>query len=370
MRIAMANLTAGGLSGGYLTYLASVVPLLREQPGVTELGVFVPGPASALVERGVAGVRVTGEGRRDLASAVTGFRPDVVFVPTARWLRVPDVPSVTMVRNMEPLTVPFAGNSPVDAARNLGRNLAARQACRRSQRVVAVSDHVRRFLVERWHIPEERIGVVHHGVGAPLLPEQRSRPPAMRSQRPFVFTAGSIRPARGLEDLLDALYRLQSRGTDIDLVVAGGSTAGSHRYHRLLRRRADRTGIGHQVTWTGPLSTAEMAWCYAACRVFVTTTRAEACPNTALEAMSHGCVTVSTDVAPMPEILVDTAEYYRGGDGAALAQALERALALDGDARRSRQEAARRRAADFYWHDTARRTAAELRRAVDAGANG
>ena len=92
---------------------------------------------------------------------------------------------VVMVRNMEPLEVPFAGNTWVEGLRNVARAWEARRACRHATRVIAVSDHVRRFIISKWHIDEDRIGTVYHGVdggGPSARPD--TRPISARCLRP------------------------------------------------------------------------------------------------------------------------------------------------------------------------------------------
>jgi glycosyltransferase involved in cell wall biosynthesis len=94
------------------------------------------------------------------------------------------------------------------------------------------------------------------------------------------------------------------------------------------------------------------------------TSRVEACPNVALEAMSHGCACVSADGPPMPELFGDAALYYRPGDAEGLTRELERLLS-GGDAAPALRAAASTRAREFTWDETARQTVAELRIAAE-----
>jgi glycosyltransferase involved in cell wall biosynthesis len=110
-----------------------------------------------------------------------------------------------------------------------------------------------------------------------------------------------------------------------------------------------------------------MAWCFRHCEAFVMTSRAEACPNVALEAMSHGCRVVSTGQPPMPEFFGEAARYYRAGDAIDLARAVRALLGESPEDSRGRRETARTRAAGFRWPDTADRTIGELTRAVAGG---
>jgi glycosyltransferase involved in cell wall biosynthesis len=256
-----------------------------------------------------------------------------------------------MVRNMEPLTVPFGGNSVKEGIKNLARAWEARRASRRATRVIAVSEHVRDFIVTRWRIDPVRVGLVYHGVDrAVVVPRAVTTNPAV------LLTAGSIRPARGLEDLVRALPLIDG---SIRLVIAGQVDPGCEGYAARLRQLTERLGVSTRVMWVGQLGSADMSSALQSCTAFVMTSRAEACPNTALEAMSHGCAVVSVDRAPMPEFFSDAALYYPTGDATALAGQL-RAVVADNARRQRLTEAACHRAEAFTWEATKDRTIEEL----------
>lgn len=365
MRIALANVTSGGLSGGYSKYLLRMLPRLRGHPRVSALAVFLPEAARPLVGE-LDGVEYGPGGDSPwLREAVARARPDVLFVPTARLPRGLGVPAVVMVRNMEPLVTPFGGNPLGEGLRNLARRWAAKRACRSASRVIAVSRFVRDFLVGRWGIPEGKVGLVYHGV-EPRVDEIEPRALKERLARPFFFTAGSVRPARGLEDLVGALGRLAPADRAWDLVIAGGVDPGQEGYRDRLEAAADAAGVKDRLVWAGRLSAGEMSWALGRCRGFVMTSRTEACPNTALEAMAAGVAVVSTDAAPMPEFFKDVAIYYRARDAASLAGALRAADGLDAGRREAVAAAARARAAEFTWEACAERTVEELGRAAGA----
>ena len=365
----MVNLTAGGISGGYAKYLRSLVPRLARDPSIETLRVFGPPRAAAVLD--IAGGIVSAWPSDDLAKGfpwlkgtVRDLEPDVVFIPTASWVDFGRPPVVVMVRNMEPLEAPFGGNPPREVVRNLARRAMARRSCRRARRVIAVSDHVRTFLVSKWRIDPARVPVVHHGIDAPQTIAGDAAPGPLQSVSPlqFLFTAGSVRPARGLIDLIRTLPQLCGPGHPVTLVIAGATDDGMERHRQDLVRHAERLGVGSRIVWSGPLDDVAMGWCYRNCAAFVMTSRAEACPNVALEAMSYGCACVSVDRAPMPEFFGEAAAYYQPGDAISLARAIE--SALEPPRRSSLAAAARARARQFDWDATARKTAAELRAAV------
>jgi glycosyltransferase involved in cell wall biosynthesis len=371
MRVAIVNLTGGGMSGGYRKYLQELVPRLQARPEISWLGVAIPSSVEipAIEEELVARWPAGGyrSVRRWLQDWTASVRPDVVFIPTARWLPF-DAPTVVMVRNMEPLVVPFGGNPLPESGRNLFRARAARQACRRATRVIAVSRFVRSFLEERWKIDRSKLGVVYHGVTVPMDAGEVPKNPvvAALAGRPFLFTAGSIRPARGLEDLILALGKMD-RGLLIPLVIAGGVDPGMTRYAGRLKALAEGEGVAEGIVWGGSLSPGGMQWCYREATAFVMTSRTEACPNIALEAMACGVLPVSTNDPPMPEMFGEAAAFYAARDPESLARSLRTLLSRSDEERRALSARAITRAREFDWDRCASETLVELQKAADHG---
>ncbi len=368
LRVALALLTGGGASGGFAKYLRCLLPRLQQDPRLQELRLFAPSELLAsLRERGVIGdgpAQAAGGGARGMAREIRRLQPDVVFVPTSRVLPGLEAPQVIMVRNMEPFEAPFAGLGWRGALRNAGRLLAARHACRQASRVIAVSRHVAGVLESRFGLPARKLTVVYHGVDSPG--DDPGWRPASAVDEPFLFTAGSIRPARGLDDLVEAL---RLAGAEVPRVwIAGASDPDTGASARRLRSRRRRHGLAERVRFLGRLGEAEMRWCFRNARAFVTTSRAEACPNTALEALAEGCRVISTDHPPMPEVIGDAASYYQAGNRRDLAERLRAAMSAEATEAAERIACrARERAALFSWPSTSRATAEVLRAAADSG---
>ena len=356
MRLAVLNLTSGGMSGGYRKYLTRMMPLLGRDPRISSLTVFMPETVDLAlpgldVRTWPAADRRLSQLRREVAVVA----PDVIFIPTARYVTFRSTPVVVMVRNMEPLEVPFGGNTWTEGAKNLARAWTARRACRRASRVIAVSDHVRQFILSRWHLDPARVATVYHGVDSGARSGRAVDAPRTRT----LFTAGSLRPARGLEDLIEALALVDA---DVRLVIAGRADPGSQGYADRLRRMCTARGLADRVRFAGHLGAAELSEAFGTAAAFVMTSRAEACPNTALEAMSFGAPIVSVNRPPMPEFFGEAALYYPVANPTALAGQL-RAILSDDALRDRLAAAALRRAADFRWDVTRDRTIEELERA-------
>lgn len=359
------------MSGGYAKYLREAVPPLAERPEVSELIVLAfPSAASSLarlteqfavhvVERFYRPYSRFPSG--EVVRILSAFRPDVVFVPNFRVLVGTSVPLVVMARNMEPLAWNDARDPLRQRVVNLARRFEGRLAAWRAGRIIAVSQFVQDFLVQHWKVPSAKVAVAYHGVDPVPAGD---RPAALEGVAPgFMFTAGATRPSRGLEDLIGAFSSIPAELRP-PLVIAGTADPVFASFEASLKQRAlySVASVAH-IVWAGALSPAEMAWCYDNCGLFVMTSRIEACPNIALEAMSHSCIVVAADNPPLPEIFGPAATYYRAADVGSLAEALVRQLRAPDRGRAQSTEAARR-AKTFDWRRTAERTVQVLRAAA------
>ncbi len=374
MKVAIVNLTGGGLSYGYLNYLSEVLPRMMSHPRLPQLYVYLP-PGFSKYFGGILPSECLREfehgfqGRRQLRLEISKTSPDVVFFPGNQWVNPGRIPSVSMVQSMLPMVMPFGGNGWLDIAKNLVRARLTRTACERANRVIAISNYVKEFLVNRWHIPPNRIGLVYHGVNLPPASDSMTMPVGVpRDWRgTFLFTAGSMHPYRALDDVIKAMAVLASQGLRPPLVIAGGVELDPTQRPYLLRMKnlAEKLGVNSQIAWVGHLDKAEMSWCYSHCQMFLMTSRVEACPNIALEAMSHGAFCLAADNPPLPEFFQEAALYYRPKCDEALAQAIISALTYFPEASERMRRQARNRAADFTWEKTTERTLHELEIAMN-----
>ncbi|MEP6779552.1 MAG: glycosyltransferase [Gemmatimonadaceae bacterium] len=358
----MLNLTGGGLSGGYRKYLQHIVPAFQSSSAVSELLVAVPpGQESGAGNSNVVFSWVAGEqwrGFNALRKRVVAWKPDVVLIPTARYLDC-GVPVVAMVRNMEPMLSPNLRDGVTSWARNyLGAHLA-RRAVTKAQRVIAVSQFVREFLKDEWRVDDSKIGVVYHGVDEAAYVAVTPTSLNALTATPFLFAAGSLLPYRGIEDAIRALSMVNNPKTI--LAVAGN---GSERYRSALTSLAAELQLDSRIRWLGHLDETEMRWAYQRCVAFLMTSRVEACPNTALEAMANGALCISTDSPPMPEFFRDTAQYFKPNDAPTLAALIEDVLVSSPQVIVERRSAARARAVQFKWSNTVAETIAQLQRAL------
>ncbi len=349
-----------GGSGGLVRHLAEVTPRWVANSRVQAIVIHAPsGLLPVIDEMGVEVKRYhahhIGPFAKRFAPAVSPDESQVVLNVTSRPIRSGGAPLVTMVQNIEPIQaaqyrMPFLWRLRCWALRR-----ETLKACHDATRVIAVSRYVKECLCSAG-VPGAKVDVVYHGASEPTEVERCPRACSDLSG-PFVFTAGSILPYRGVEDLIRAVAILKTEGKGPPSVVIGGSGGGLARnYERWVRGLPESLGVREKVIWAGQLADCEMTWGFHQAAAVVQTSRAEACPNFLLEALAAGCPIVSCSQPPMREILGDAASYYTLGDAAKLASSIGKRLSMTGAETAAQREVTLARASMLTWDQTACQT--------------
>jgi glycosyltransferase involved in cell wall biosynthesis len=369
LRIAVVNLTGGSLSGGYRKYLQNILPLMAKDKRVDGLDVFIPaGHAYIFTNNAYTLHNIPVDNlfnnKAWLRSELANHQFDVVFIPSAIWINCGQTPIVIMIQNMAPLADPFGGNPLKECVKNIGLFIMYLYACRRANRVIAVSKFVKTYLTEKWRIVRHRIGLVYYGIDNTSLVclDEHSAIASLESL-PFLFTAGSIRPARGLEDVIKALA-IQNKEQPVQLAIGGNVDSGMEPYFIRLKKMAANSGITECIHWLGKLNDAEMAWCYSHCEAFVMTSRVESFGMIAGEAMAYGCMCISSDNPCLPEIFGSSALYYPPKDFTTLAKQIQAVISMGQTERSAMSSAAKDIASRFSWVICAHKTVNELQKAL------
>ncbi|HBA61025.1 MAG TPA: hypothetical protein DCZ92_09440 [Elusimicrobia bacterium] len=375
MRIAIINLTGGGISGGHRKYLQNMLPrlaacteienILCASPAGMSAGDWLPAipkVSYSLCEPFRPFRHVPDEGLR---AGLDAFKPDLLFIPIERYVNYNDLPVVVMLQNMAPLAGVKTGSGLKEIAVAIARRHETRIALERAAAAIVPTGYVKDFLAGKAGVPAEKLTVIHYGRNSV---SGSARPPAAFSggEEKFIFTAGSLEAYRGLEDLVRALPGLKIAHPDLKLVIAGGARTGAEKYAVSLRELAAGLGVAGDIAWLGNLPEAELSWCYSNCAAFALTSRMESFCFVALEALTHGCNIVSTRSACLPEIFKEAALYYEAGDESGLSLAVSAVLARTGEERLAAASAAAARAGAFSWDAAAGATLAVLGKAVRA----
>lgn len=374
MKIVMNCLPAS--SGGGLAIIRNLTPPLADE--ITAAGHeiafllhvdqadLVPNlkPASVLwVTDPVGGWRRLIWETRQLGAILNHAGADILFTPYQVAALLPRVKNVLMLTNMEPFLHGGFKYSLANRLRNTALQMTSYRALRAADRVVAISKFTARYLEEKVGVPSQRIRTIYHGRSMAMAPaESESADIAtllrVGMEEPFVFTCGSLLPYRRCEDIIGAFEQCVNRlppGTR--LAIAGTGT--DQRYRELLHKLIAASPVGNRISLLGHVPLPVMGALYRRCLACVIASEIEACPNIAIEAMTAGCVIVSSDKPPLPEMFADSATVYHARDAAGLADALVNSVSSL-DLRANMRSRALHRSKDFCWQESARETCAAL----------
>ena len=332
---------------------AGVEPVVAGYGGLGSIAATVARLARLIDERAVDVVHANRT--LDLALAGTAARiRGVPVISTLHWLgRLSDHPEdggASLARRLEEM-------SPV----LLNRALA--------DRIVAVSDAVRRSFTSLPGFPASRVEVVYPGLDIAGFdaPEAASRARARDSlglglAAPVLLNVGRLEPVKGQRHLVPMMVLLRERLPNAVLLVAGGGEL-----HDDLLRQVTEAGLGDAVHLLG--SRPDVDALLAASDVLVLASESEAAPLPLFEAMRAARPVVATDVGGVSEIVRDgeTGYVVPRADPRALADAVVRILGFP-DAGASMGEAGRRRALERFDISRSVRSLERIYRDVAASA--
>lgn len=374
MKVVMNCLPAA--SGGGLAIIRHLVPLLADEFAANgneilfllrvDQADLVPDlePKSAMWVSEPSGgwKRLIWEARR-LGPLLREAGADVLFTPYQVGALASQVKNVLMLTNMEAFLHGGFSYSPRNRLRNLALQLASYRALQAADRVIAISNFTAKHLEERVGVPSHRIRMIYHGRSNAMAPVDDASADiaalgSIGMTEPFLLTCGSLLPYRRCEDVIAAFaLSLDRLPPDTRLAIAGAGT--DRRYRKLLEKAIAELAVGERISLLGHVPLAVMAALYRRCLTCVIASEIEACPNIAIEAMTAGCVIVSGDKLPLPEMFADAATFFRARDIEGLSSAIVRSARCL-DLRRHLSQRAINRSQAFCWEQSARDTYAAL----------
>jgi glycosyltransferase involved in cell wall biosynthesis len=321
MRVGLSLLTlVPGLVGGSETYARELCRALARS-GELEYSAFVPTVASdagdglraALVPEYRA--RTTMPGRIAAMSLATA-RPspirrrfddaglDVLHFPLS--VMVPPVdrpPAVTTLHDLQHELYPRF----FSRAERTYRRAVYGWSVKRSGVVIAISEHARGTLLERYRLASDRVRTIHLGI------DHMRFTPNGREREPFLLYPANRWPHKNHERLFAAFALVLRERPELRLVLTG---QGHER----------RGPLPEGVESRGHVTMDELVELYrtAACLVFPSLYEGFGLPP--LEAMACGCPVAASNATSLPEVCGDGAEYFDPLSPDDMAAAILRAL--------------------------------------------
>jgi glycosyltransferase involved in cell wall biosynthesis len=235
--------------------------------------------------------------------------------------------------------------------------------CRRASAIIAISEHTRRDIIERYAIPADKITVIHEAADprfAPQLPERVTQVRQRLALPPrYLLTVGTIEPRKNLSRLVDACGPLFAEGLVDALVLVGGKGW----LYESFFEHLDRLPWRERVLLPGFVADEDLPAVYAGATLTVQPSLYEGFGLPVLEAMACGSAVCVSNASSLPEVGGSAARYFDPMDTELMTTVLRSTLrdnALLGQMRADGPA----HAAKFSWARTAEQTLALYERTL------
>ena len=310
-------LTAGGANGGAKVFsLVLLENMAALAPDWTFVLVVNPGSPAVLEELASlerANVRVMAANKAWHAkppAKLLGRPIDLWFCPFTRPnFQRQGIPLVSVVHDLQYRFYPSFFTEPDLRGRDQTFKLAAGKA----DRLVCVSEHVRRTVLEYANLPPDRVRAIHHRLHERLAGPPRDAAQAVLERLGLAHEGYLLYPAnfwahKNHAALLTAfgILRAARPGSALKLVLTGADTGRAEE----LRQAARTMGLGEAVLFTGFVSDGDLACLTACCKALIFPSLFEGFGIPVAEAMALGRPVLCSDLTSLPEVGGEAVVYF------------------------------------------------------------
>ena len=232
-----------------------------------------------------------------------------------------------------------------------------RRSLARGDRIVAVSQNTKSDLVRYFDVDGAKIQVVYNGVEDVF--RQRLPEPELEHwlrqlgiERPYLLFVGNPKPHKNLDTVVQAYARARRIASfDAPLVCVGNRSGSEFK----IRQRAEHLGLGDRVRLLGHVAAEALPAIYQGATLFLYPTLYEGFGLPVVEAMASGVAVVTSNNSALKEIAEGYAHLVDPLDVEGMAQAIAYCMG-NSQHRAALAKLGLRRAEDFRWEQTARKT--------------
>jgi glycosyltransferase involved in cell wall biosynthesis len=233
---------------------------------------------------------------------------------------------------------------------------------KKADKIIAVSESIKKDLQEIFHYPAEKIAVIYSGFDKRFFEEFD----ALDKEKIFgkyeikdkyILFLGTLEPSKNIVRLLEAFkifcnnLKKENIRQDYKLILAGKRGWLADEYKQIVKD----FGLSKNVAFTGYVIGDELVPLFKGADFFVAPSLYEGFGSTILEAFAAGIPVIASNVSSVPEIAGEAALLVNPIDTEEIARKMLM-LAKDADLKKELQAKGKKQAEKFNWEKCARET--------------
>ncbi|HHD92387.1 MAG TPA: glycosyltransferase family 1 protein [Candidatus Portnoybacteria bacterium] len=198
-----------------------------------------------------------------------------------------------------------------------------RKQAQRANKIIAVSQSTKDDLTNLYHLPAEKIQVIHSGISQEFYQVEKNNPKLKEIRekynlpQKFILYLGTIEPRKNLNSLILAFDLLKKEGylNDCQLVLAGSRGW----LYRDIFYLAKKSKFSSEILFPGFIQSEDKVYLYNLSSLFVYPSFFEGFGFPPLEAMACGVPTITSYATSFPEMVGSAALMIKPDDWGQLA---------------------------------------------------
>jgi glycosyltransferase involved in cell wall biosynthesis len=231
-----------------------------------------------------------------------------------------------------------------------------RHVAKRADHIFTQSEYSKRTIVEHLGADPGKITVTYTGAPPHIYPEPRDQSRSRANQDfgfdgNYLLLVGNLKPHKNVRGLLKAFSIVRQRGSLSHTLLIIGE---DRHWRPLLQREAADLGLASHVVFAGAATDAQVRFAYSGADLTIVPSFQEGLGLPVLESMACGTPVACSNVASLPEVAGDAAEYFAPSVAESIATAIE-TVVLSSERWAQLQQEGFAQAARFNWRDCAAR---------------
>jgi len=227
--------------------------------------------------------------------------------------------------------------------------------------IIAVSESVKRDILEFYKKQENKIKVIYEGVNELYLkPDDcgifQEKVNKLVNSKPYILSVSAMNPRKNIPNIIRAFSALSSKHKDLQLVLVGRKAWGCGE----IDKTVNELSLGDRIIFTGYIDDNMLKCLYKSALVFLYPSLYEGFGLPLLEAMACGAPVITSNISSMPEIVGQAGIFVDPHSYDQIADAID-SVAVNGAMRKELILLGKERVKCFSWRKAAEQTLAAYR---------